>query len=126
MDNQLLLYAVPFSGVIALLYALFKAGWVSKQDTGTEDMATIAGHIADGAVAFLKREYKVLVIFVICVAVLLGFANTGRTDSSPAAVGIEYEFRPGKRFVQSWALPGGVAVLRQSFAGPCGSRQDSS
>ena len=83
MDNQLLLYAVPFSGVIALLYALFKAGWVSKQDTGTEDMATIAGHIADGAVAFLKREYKVLVIFVICVAVLLGFANTGRTDSSP-------------------------------------------
>lgn len=84
MDNQLIiLYAVPLSGIIALLYALFKAGWVSKQDAGTEDMVTIAGHIADGAVAFLKREYKVLVIFVISVAILLGFANSGRADSSP-------------------------------------------
>ncbi len=83
MDNQLILYAVPLSGVIALLYALFKAGWVSKQESGTEEMVTIAGHIADGAVAFLKREYKVLVIFVISVAVLLGFANSGRPDSSP-------------------------------------------
>ena len=76
MDNQLIiLYAVPLSGIIALLYALFKAGWVSKQNAGTEDMVTIAGHIADGAVAFLKREYKVLVIFVISVAILLGFAK---------------------------------------------------
>ncbi len=83
MDNQLILYAVPLSGIIALLYALFKAGWVSKQDAGTDDMVTIAGHIADGAVAFLKREYKVLVIFVISVAILLGFANSGRADSSP-------------------------------------------
>ena len=84
MDNQqLILYAVPASGVIALLYALFKAGWVGRQDAGTEQMTTIAGHIADGAVAFLKREYKVLTIFVISVAILLGFANSGRADSSP-------------------------------------------
>jgi len=83
MDNQLLIYAIPLSGVIALLYALYKAAWVSKQDPGTEEMATIAGHIADGAVAFLKREYKVLAIFVISVAILLGFANSGRPDSSP-------------------------------------------
>ena len=84
MDNQqLLLYSVPLAGVLALLYALFKASWVSKQDAGTEEMATIAGHIADGAVAFLKREYKILALFVVSVAVLLGFANTGRADSSP-------------------------------------------
>ncbi|ASQ90293.1 sodium-translocating pyrophosphatase [Prosthecochloris sp. GSB1] len=84
MDNQqLLLYAIPLAGVLALLYAFFKASWVSKQDTGTEEMATIAGHIADGAVAFLKREYKILALFVVSVAVLLGFANTGRADSSP-------------------------------------------
>ncbi len=82
MDN-LIIYAVPLSGVIALLYALFKAGWVSKQDAGTEQMRIIAGHIAEGAVAFLKREYKVLTIFVISVAVLLGFVNSGRPDSSP-------------------------------------------
>ncbi len=84
MDNQqIILYAVPLSGVLALLYALFKASWVSKQDVGTEKMATIAGHIADGAVAFLKREYKILALFVVSVAVLLGFANSGRADSSP-------------------------------------------
>ncbi len=83
MDNQVILYMVPLSGLLALLFALFKAGWIARQDAGTEEMATIAGHIADGAVAFLKREYKVLVIFVISVAILLGWANTGRADSSP-------------------------------------------
>ncbi|ARM30735.1 sodium-translocating pyrophosphatase [Prosthecochloris sp. HL-130-GSB] len=84
MDNQqVILYAVPFAGVLALLYALFKASWVSRQDSGTEEMSTIAGHIADGAVAFLKREYKILAIFVVSVAILLGFANSGRADSSP-------------------------------------------
>ncbi|MCW8798516.1 MAG: sodium-translocating pyrophosphatase [Prosthecochloris sp.] len=84
MDNQqIILYAVPLSGVLALLYALFKASWVSKQDAGTEQMVVIAGHIADGAVAFLKREYKILAIFVLSVAVLLGFVNSGRPDSSP-------------------------------------------
>ncbi len=84
MDNQqIILYAVPLAGVLALLYALFKATWVSKQDVGTEEMSSIAGHIADGAVAFLKREYKILALFVVSVAVLLGFVNTGRADSSP-------------------------------------------
>ncbi|RNA64755.1 sodium-translocating pyrophosphatase [Prosthecochloris sp. ZM_2] len=84
MDNQqIILYAVPLAGVIALLYALFKASWVSKQDAGTEQMSTIAKHIADGAVAFLSREYKILAVFVVSVAILLGFANSGRADSSP-------------------------------------------
>ncbi|HHE31403.1 MAG TPA: sodium-translocating pyrophosphatase [Chlorobaculum parvum] len=83
MDQQLILYAIPVSGVLALLYAFIKASWVSRQDEGTETMSTIAGHIADGALAFLKREYKVLIIFVISVAILLGFANSGREETSP-------------------------------------------
>jgi len=84
MDNQqLILYAVPLAGLLALLYAIYKASWVTRQDAGTEEMAVIAEHIADGAVAFLQREYKILILFVISVAILLGFANSGRADSSP-------------------------------------------
>ncbi len=83
MDQQFVLYAIPVSGVLALLYAFMKASWISRQDEGTETMATIAGHIADGALAFLKREYKVLIIFVISVAILLAFANSNRPGTSP-------------------------------------------
>ncbi len=84
MDTQtLVLYAIPAAGVLALLYAFFTASWISRQSTGTEKMATIAGHIADGAIAFLKREYKVLIIFVVSVAILLGWANMGREGTSP-------------------------------------------
>ena len=83
MDNSTVLYAIPLTGVLALLFALFKASWISKQPEGTEKMSTIAGHIADGAIAFLKREYKVLVVFVASVAVLLAFANSGREGTSP-------------------------------------------
>jgi len=84
MDNQtLVLYAIPASGVLALLYALFTASWINKQPQGTEKMVTIAGHIADGAIAFLKREYKVLIIFVVSVAIILGWANMGREGTSP-------------------------------------------
>ncbi|MDT9546818.1 MAG: sodium-translocating pyrophosphatase [Chlorobium sp.] len=84
MDTQtLVLYSIPATGVLALLFALYKASWISRQSEGTEKMATIAGHIADGAIAFLKREYKVLIIFVVSVAILLGWANMGREGTSP-------------------------------------------
>lgn len=84
MDTQTaVLYAIPVSGVLALLYALYKASWISRQDEGTEKMSAIAAHIADGALAFLQREYKVLILFVISVAILLGLANTGREGTSP-------------------------------------------
>lgn len=83
MDQQIILYAIPVSGILALLYAFMRASWISRQEVGTETMATIAGHIADGALAFLKREYKVLIIFVISVAILLAFANSNRPGTSP-------------------------------------------
>ncbi len=77
-----LIYVIPFFGLAALLYSFFKNIWISKQETGTEKMVTISNHIKEGAIAFLKTEYKVLIIFVIAVALLLGFANAGREDSS--------------------------------------------
>lgn len=82
MDNVNMIYLVILSGIIALLYSFWKAKWIIKQDEGTDTMKMIGGSIADGAMSFLKAEYKILSIFVLAVALLLGFANYGKTDSS--------------------------------------------
>ena len=66
-----MIYLIPAAGVLALLFAAFKSSWVKKQDAGDEKMQTIAGHIHEGAMAFLSREYRVLAIFVVVVAALL-------------------------------------------------------
>jgi len=63
------------AGAIALVFALIKAIWISKQNAGNREMQTIADHIREGAMAFLSREYKVLLIFVVAVAVLLSIGN---------------------------------------------------
>ncbi len=60
---------------MALIYAYMKASWVKAQDPGNDRMKMIGGWIADGAMAFLAREYRVLAIFVVAVAVLLGVSN---------------------------------------------------
>ena len=68
-------YLIPIFGIIALVFALLKSSWVNKQDMGTDRMKEICGYVKDGAMAFLGREYKVLAIFVVCVAILLAIAN---------------------------------------------------
>ena len=72
MTNSLF-YAVPAMGLIGLLYTLVKFIWVSKQDAGTDRMKQISTYISEGAMAFLKAEYKILTYFVIIVALLLGY-----------------------------------------------------
>jgi K(+)-stimulated pyrophosphate-energized sodium pump len=74
---QNLIYAAPAAGVLALLFAWMKASWVSKQDPGEANMVAIAGQIQEGALAFLRAEYRVLSIFVIIVASVLGVAYFG-------------------------------------------------
>ena len=83
MQAEQLAYAVPVAGVLALIYAFFKAQWVRKQDAGTDDMKDIAEQIQTGAMAFLAREYKVLSIFVVAVAALLAVANMSGENQSP-------------------------------------------
>ena len=68
-----LVYLVPAMGLIGLLYTLWKFVWVSKQDAGTERMKEISNYIAEGAMAFLRAEWKILTYFGIIVALLLGF-----------------------------------------------------
>jgi len=72
---------LPLFGVLALLFVFIKNRWVSKQDEGNVKMSKIAKHIADGAMSFLKAEYKVLSIFVIAVAILLYFKGTSEEGS---------------------------------------------
>ncbi len=67
-----LFYLVPAFGILALLYTFFKSAWVTKQDAGNDRMVEIAKYIAEGAMAFLKAEYKVLAYFVVIAALLLG------------------------------------------------------
>jgi K(+)-stimulated pyrophosphate-energized sodium pump len=65
----------PVLGVIALLFAWYKAGFVARQDAGTERMKEIASFIREGAMAFLRREYSVLAVFAIVVGIMLFIAN---------------------------------------------------
>ncbi|NNF04631.1 MAG: V-type H(+)-translocating pyrophosphatase, partial [Rhodothermales bacterium] len=82
MDVAMITYLVPVAGVLALLYAFMRARWVGKQEVGTELMGELAQAIAEGARAFLRQEYRVLVFFVLIVAVLLAFANFSQPTSS--------------------------------------------
>jgi K(+)-stimulated pyrophosphate-energized sodium pump len=76
-----LFYLVPVFGVVALLYTFIKSAWVTKQDSGNARMTEIAGYIADGAMAFLKAEYKVMGYFVVIAALLLGFMGMSDANS---------------------------------------------
>ena len=79
--DKLLFYAVPAMGIVGLLYTLIKFNWVSKQDAGNERMKEISTYIAEGAMAFLKAEYKILGYFVVIVALLLGIMGYSDKNS---------------------------------------------
>ena len=74
-------YLVPAMGLIGLLYTFWKFNWVSKQDAGTDRMKEISNYIAEGAMAFLKAEWKILTYFGIIVAVLLGYMGSRSEES---------------------------------------------
>ncbi|MCD6063482.1 MAG: inorganic pyrophosphatase [Flavipsychrobacter sp.] len=81
------MYLVPVFGVIALLYTFVKGSWVSKQDAGGDRMKEIAKYIAEGAMAFLKAEYKILTYFVIIAGLLLAIMGYANPKSSPLIAG---------------------------------------
>jgi K(+)-stimulated pyrophosphate-energized sodium pump len=79
MDN--LFYVIPAMGIAGLLYTFVKSAWVSKQDAGNERMQEISNYIAEGAMAFLKAEWKILTYFVIIGALLLGVMGISNENS---------------------------------------------
>ena len=80
MDNNIIYVLV--AGLLALVFSFWKTSWIEKQDQGTKKMLVIGSSIADGAMAFLRAEYRVLSAFVIAVAIILGIANKNNPESS--------------------------------------------
>jgi K(+)-stimulated pyrophosphate-energized sodium pump len=74
--NNYVIWLVPAFGIVGLLVMAYKSMWVSKQDAGEANMRELAGYIADGAMAFLKAEWKVLGIFAVVTAALLAYSGT--------------------------------------------------
>ena len=86
MDTSTLLYAAMGSAVLALAFAWWRTQWINKQEPGTERMQEIGAAVREGAMAFLRREYKVLAIFVIVVAALLAYLNVKVTGQRNLAL----------------------------------------
>ncbi len=78
-----IVYLVPAFGIIALIFTAVRSAWVNKQDTGDDNMRELAAYIADGAMAFLRAEWKVLTYFSIIAAALLAWSGTTVETSSP-------------------------------------------
>ncbi|MGB2136195.1 MAG: sodium-translocating pyrophosphatase [Flavobacteriaceae bacterium] len=72
---------LPAFGLLGLLFVFIKNNWIAKQEVGNEKMATIAKNIAKGAMSFLKAEYRILSIFVVCLAVLLYIKGSNEEGS---------------------------------------------
>ena len=66
-------WIIPVLAVCALCFAAYKASYVSRASAGTERMKEIASAIAEGADAFLKSEYKILIVFIAALFLLIGF-----------------------------------------------------
>lgn len=70
------IYLIPALGVLGLIVMAFKSAWVNKQEAGDANMVELAQHIAEGAMAFLKAEWKVLGYFSVITALVLGWSGT--------------------------------------------------
>jgi K(+)-stimulated pyrophosphate-energized sodium pump len=81
--NNYLIYLIPVFGLIGIIVMAIKSAWVTKQETGDASMNQLAGYIADGAMAFLRAEWKVLSYFVVVAGVLLAWSGTTVATSSP-------------------------------------------
>ena len=73
-----IVYLVPIFGIIGLLYTAWRFSWVTKQPAGDANMQKLSGYIADGAIAFLKAEWKVLAYFAIPTAILLFWLGSNK------------------------------------------------
>jgi K(+)-stimulated pyrophosphate-energized sodium pump len=78
-----ILFLIPALGIFGLIVMAFKSSWVSKQPTGDENMVQLATYIAEGAMAFLKAEWRILAIFAVIAAALLAWSGTLVETSSP-------------------------------------------
>ncbi|MGB3851287.1 MAG: sodium-translocating pyrophosphatase [Tunicatimonas sp.] len=78
-----IIYLIPLFGVVALVFTAIRSAWINKQDPGDAKMQELAKYIADGAMAFLRAEWKVLSYFAVIAAILLAWSGTTVETSSP-------------------------------------------
>ena len=79
---------IPLTGIIALVFVYVKNRWVTSNDVGSEKMERIAKNISDGAMAFLKAEYKILAVFVFFTSLLL--ALKGENEGTSWLVSVSF------------------------------------
>jgi K(+)-stimulated pyrophosphate-energized sodium pump len=118
---QGLTFVAPFLGILGLIIAYVIYLYVKKQPNGTPLMQELEGMIHSGAMAFLKREYSVLIFFITAVFVLLGLFLgewktpiafvTGAFCSMLAKRFLLFRFGHGPRRRQSWPRGTGILVL---------------
>ncbi len=87
--DSMIIYLVPLCGIIGLLYTAWRFNWVTKQPAGDANMQKLSGYIADGAIAFLKAEWKILAYFAIPTAILLAWLGSS-TDKSSWIISIAF------------------------------------
>jgi K(+)-stimulated pyrophosphate-energized sodium pump len=88
--GELIIYLIPAFGIIGLLVMAIKSAWVTRQDAGDENMQVLAGHIAKGALAFLKAEWKVLAYFVAGASLLLVWSGLSPLANSSWIIAISF------------------------------------
>ncbi|MES2267231.1 MAG: sodium-translocating pyrophosphatase [Bacteroidota bacterium] len=88
--NNYLIYLIPVFGLVGILVMAIKSAWVTKQETGDASMNQLAGYIADGAMAFLRAEWKILSYFVIIAGILLAWSGTTVGDKSSPVIVVSF------------------------------------
>jgi K(+)-stimulated pyrophosphate-energized sodium pump len=81
--ESIVLYLIPALGILGLVVMAVQSAWVNKQATGEANMVELSTYIAEGAMAFLKAEWKILAYFAIVAAIILGWSGTLVETSSP-------------------------------------------
>lgn len=82
MSNTIV-FILPAAGLLALFFTFLRSRWIAGQPAGTDLMQRIGGFITEGAMAFLKAEYRVLALFVVVVSALLAWQGKSEAGSSP-------------------------------------------
>ncbi|MEG1537946.1 MAG: sodium/proton-translocating pyrophosphatase, partial [Clostridiales bacterium] len=83
---SIFMYLAPIAGILALIFAVYLTKRVTKMDPGNDKMKEIAEAIHSGAMAFLKRQYRTLIIFILIIIVIIsviGLMTTGEGSMKP-------------------------------------------
>ncbi len=78
-----ILYLIPILGILGLVVMMIQSAWVTKQPTGEANMVELSTYIAEGAMAFLKAEWRILAVFALVASIILGWSGTLVETSSP-------------------------------------------